>query len=198
MRIEKASSGAPAASYSGIAVRFQFCVLTIVVITHIVMTMNSAVARELKQTKPFSSSEQEVLLGLLIAAARLSEPWERFLKSSASLTNNQYNVLRILRGSHPTRLTCSDIADRMIDRDPDVTRLVDRLEARGLVSRGRRAKDRRIVEVGITDAGLELVRSLDAHVRRMPKALLGHLGPGRLQQLGSLLDAVISELGTFP
>jgi len=160
--------------------------------------VSGIVARELKQVKPFSSPEQEILLGLLMAAARVAEPWTKFLKTTAELTNNQYNVLRILRGSHPARLPCTDIAERMIDRDPDVTRLIDRLEKRGLVRRLRSRRDRRVVEVGITDKGLVLVRALDAHVLRMPRALLGHLGVARLRQLGSLLEVVISDLGTFP
>ena len=79
------------------------------------------------------------------------EPWERFLKATAELTPNQHNVLRILRGSDPTKLPCGDIADRMIARDPDITRLVDRLGRRGLVARSRRRLDRRVVEVGITE-----------------------------------------------
>ena len=141
--------------------------------------MASFVASELKQQKPFASPEQEILLGLRMAAARVVEPWERFLKATAQLTPNQYNVLRILRGSHPVRLACSDIAERMIERDPDVTRLVDRLETRGLVKRTRSRQDRRVVEVGITDKGLTAVRALDVHVKRLPKALLGHLGVER-------------------
>ena len=160
--------------------------------------MAGTVARELRQQKPFSTPEQEILLGVLIAAARVMEPWARFLSTTAQLTTNQYNVLRILRGSHPAKLACSDIAERMIDRDPDITRLVDRLERRGLVKRTRSRQDRRVVEVGISDKGLALVRGLDSHVQRMPKALLGHLGVERLRQLGSLLEAVISDLGTFP
>jgi len=160
--------------------------------------MASFVASELKQQKPFASPEQEILLGLRMAAARVVEPWERFLKATAQLTPNQYNVLRILRGSHPVRLACSDIAERMIERDPDVTRLVDRLETRGLVKRTRSRQDRRVVEVGITDKGLTAVRGLDVHVKRLPKALLGHLGVERSRQLATLLDAVISDLGTFP
>ena len=160
--------------------------------------MTGTVAQALKQKKPFSSPEQEILLGLRMAAARVVEPWARFLKTTAQLTNNQYNVLRILRGSHPAKLACSDIAERMIDRDPDITRLIDRLEKRGLVKRIRSRRDRRVVEVGITDKGLALVRGLDAHVQRMPKALLGHLGVERLGQFGILLEAVISDLGTFP
>ena len=160
--------------------------------------MTGVVAHELKQQKPFSSPEQEILLGLRMAAARVVEPWARFLKTTAQLTTHQYNVLRILRGSHPARLACSDIAERMIERDPDITRLVDRLETRGLVKRSRSRQDRRVVEVGITDKGLVLVRGLDAHVQRLPKALLGHLGVERARQLATLLEAVISDLGTFP
>ena len=160
--------------------------------------MAGVVAQELKQKKPFSSPEHEILLGLLIAAARVMEPWVRFLKTTAQLTSTQYNVLRILRGSYPAKLACSDIAERMIDRDPDITRLIDRLETRGLVKRSRSRRDRRVIEVSITDKGLALVRGLDAHVQRMPKALLGHLGLERLGKLGSLLEVVIADLGTFP
>ena len=156
------------------------------------------VARELKQTHAFGSREEEVLLGLRIAAARIMEPWEKFLKATADLTPNLYNVLRILRGSHPTRLPCGDIAGRMIARDPDVTRLVDRLERRGLVTRARRHEDRRVVEVRITDKGQTLLRSLDDQVDRFPRNMLGHIGPKRLEQLRTLLEGVISDLGTFP
>jgi DNA-binding MarR family transcriptional regulator len=160
--------------------------------------MTGVVAHALKQRKPFASPEQEVLLGLRMATARVVEPWARFLKTTAQLTTHQYNVLRILRGSHPAKLACSDIAERMIERDPDITRLVDRLEARGLVKRSRSRQDRRVVEVGMTEKGLLVVRGLDAHVQRLPKALLGHLGAERAGQLATLLEAVISDLGTFP
>jgi DNA-binding MarR family transcriptional regulator len=160
--------------------------------------MPGVVAREIKQDGAFSSAEQEIVLGLLIAAARIVEPWEKFLKTHAGLTNNQYNVLRILRGSHPMRLSCGEIAERMIARDPDVTRLVDRLSRRGLVSRSRGRTDRRIVEVGITDKGRELLRTLDPYVNRMPPAMIGHLGADKLKQLKRLLEHLISGLGTFP
>jgi DNA-binding MarR family transcriptional regulator len=160
--------------------------------------MAGIVARELKQRRAFDSHEQEVLLGLRIAAARLMDPWEKFLKASADLTPNQYNVLRILRGSHPTRLPSGDIGTRMIARDPDVTRLVDRLSRRGLVTRVRGRRDRRVVEVGITEKGLQVLRGLDEHVDRFPKAMLGPLGPGKLRQLRTLLEHVLKDLGTFP
>ena len=160
--------------------------------------MADVVARNLKQTAPFASLEQEVLLGLRMAAGRVVDPWARFLKDSADLTTSQYNVLRILRGSHPTRLTSGEVGERMIARDPDVTRLVDRLVTRGLVARVRSRQDRRVVEVGVTDTGLAVLRELDAHVAKMPTALLGHLGQKRLRQLADLLDAAIEGMGTYP
>jgi DNA-binding MarR family transcriptional regulator len=160
--------------------------------------MAGGVARALKQQRTFASREQEVLLGLRVAAARLVEPWEKFLKTTADLTPNQYNVLRILRGSHPSRLASGEIADRMISRDPDITRLVDRLSARDLVDRVRGERDRRVVEVGITAKGRALLRDLDVHATHMPKAMLGRLGPRKLAQLARLLEQVLEGLGTFP
>lgn len=160
--------------------------------------MTHLVARELKQTHAFTSREQEVLLGLRIVAGRIMEPWERFLKATADLTPSQYNVLRILRGGHPTRMPCGDIAERMIARDPDVTRLVDRLARRGLVLRARGRHDRRVVEVGITEKGQQILRTLDEHVDRFPKAMLGHLGSRKLAQLRALLEDAMNGLGTFP
>jgi len=160
--------------------------------------MAGTVARELKQAKPFSSTEEEVLLGLQLAANRTMEPWTNFLKSNAALTTNQYNALRILRGAHPTRLTCSEIVERMVTRDPDVTRLLDRLERRGLVDRVRSSSDRRVVEVGITAEGLDLLKTLDPAVERMPRVVLGHLGPAKLRLLQELLEAVMMRVGAFP
>jgi DNA-binding MarR family transcriptional regulator len=160
--------------------------------------MTGVVGRELKMTRAFTSREQEVMLGLQIATARIIEPWEKFLKTTAELTLHQYNVLRILRGSHPAGLPSGEIANRMIARDPDITRLVDRLEKRGLVARTRNQQDRRVVEVHITDKGQELLRSLDEHVNRFPRSMLGHLGPKQLDQLRVLLENVISDLGIFP
>jgi len=160
--------------------------------------MPGVVARALKQKRAFSSREMEVMLGLQLATARVMEPWEKYLKANAELSLHQYNVLRILRGSHPNGLPSGEIANRMVARDPDVTRLVDRLENRGLVTRTRSQRDRRIVEVGITDKGLQLLSSLDEPVDRFPRNMIGHLGPKRLEQLSALLEQVVSDLGTFP
>jgi DNA-binding MarR family transcriptional regulator len=160
--------------------------------------MPGQVAAALKQHSRFKSREQEVLLGLRIATARIVEPWEQFLKTTADLTPNQYNVLRILRGSHPNRLACGEIAERMISRDPDITRLIDRLSARDLVDRVRSVRDRRVVEVGITSQGRAVLKDLDGHAEQMPKAMLGRLGPRKLAQLAQLLDQVLKDMGTFP
>lgn len=160
--------------------------------------MPGVVASQLKQKRAFASREQEVLLGLRLAAARVVEPWEKFLKATADLTPNQYNVLRILRGSDPSRLASGEIAERMIARDPDVTRLVDRLTRRGLVVRVRGRQDRRVVEVAITDKGREVLKELDPHVGRMPRAMLGHLGAKKLEELATLLENVLEGMGSFP
>ena len=160
--------------------------------------MSQSIAKQLKQERPFASVEQEALLGLRMAAARLLAPWERFLKSSADLSTSQYNVLRILRGSHPTGLTCGQILERTIARDPDVTRLVDRLVKRGLAKRTRSQTDRRVVEVDITQKGLDLLRELDPHAKQMPRALLGHVSQARLRHLSKLVTEVLDGMGTYP
>jgi DNA-binding MarR family transcriptional regulator len=110
------------------------------------------------------------------------------------LSATQYNVLRILRGA-PEGLPCGEIAARMITRDPDVTRLLDRLEKRGLISRCRETKDRRTVMARITLHGLKLLGRLDEPVRSGHRKQLGHLGPGRLETLTELLLVARSQVG---
>ncbi|MGH7405585.1 MAG: MarR family transcriptional regulator, partial [Candidatus Methylomirabilales bacterium] len=100
----------------------------------------------------------------------------------------QYNVLRILRGAGPDGLACREVCERMITRDPDVTRLVDRLEARGLIARERDRRDRRVVMVRITEGGLRLLRRLDDPITHLHTQNLGHLGTKRLQALVELLE----------
>jgi DNA-binding MarR family transcriptional regulator len=158
----------------------------------------TSIAKQLKQHRPFDSPEAEAVLGLRMAAARLLAPWERFLKTTADLSTSQYNVLRILRGSRTAGLTCSEIGARTVARDPDVTRLVDRLAKRGLVKRTRSETDRRVVQVDITEKGLGLLRELDPHAQRMPRALLGHVSQARLRQLAKLVAEVLDGMGTYP
>ncbi|HEY5054886.1 MAG TPA: MarR family transcriptional regulator [Acidobacteriaceae bacterium] len=111
------------------------------------------------------------------------------------LSSNQYNVLRILRGA-PDGLACGEIGDRMITRDPDITRLLDRLERRGLIERWRDERDRRVVMARIAPEGLKLLRGMDGPVRRAHRGQLGHLGAKRLTELVELLKAARGESAT--
>ena len=109
------------------------------------------------------------------------------------LSSTQYNVLRILRGA-PEGLPCGEIAGRMITRDPDVTRLLDRMEKRGLISRARNSRDRRMVQARIAPEGLKLVNRLDEPVQKIHRKLLGHLGKERLRALAVLLAAARTKV----
>ena len=109
------------------------------------------------------------------------------------LSSTQYNVLRILRGA-PEGLPCGEVANRMITRDPDVTRLLDRLEKRGLISRCHETKDRRTVMARISPEGLKLLGRLDEPVQAAHRHLLGHLGAERLRALAELLRISRSQV----
>ena len=122
---------------------------------------------------------------LLRTTDTLSRGLVKVLKTE-DVSGTQYNVLRILRGS-PEGLPCGEIASRMITRDPDITRLLDRLEKRGLISRCRETKDRRMVMARITPEGLKLLARLDEPVQTAHRKQLGHLGRGRLRALTELL-----------
>jgi DNA-binding MarR family transcriptional regulator len=131
--------------------------------------------------------EEAAFLDLLRTTDMLSRGLIAVLKTE-DISSTQYNVLRILRGS-PEGLPCGEIANRMITRDPDITRLLDRLEKRGLISRCRQTKDRRMVMVRITPEGLKLLARLDEPVQEGHRRQLGHLGPDRLLALTELLHA---------
>ncbi len=141
--------------------------------------------------------EAEVFLALLRTADSLLRQAEELLKP-AGLSHTQYNVLRILRGAERGAgrerkdggLPCGEIAARMITRDPDITRLLDRLEARGLVARSREKQDRRVVQARITGPGMKLLRELDAPVEALHKQQLRGIAAGHLQTLLGLLDEV--------
>ncbi|MFB3827666.1 MAG: MarR family winged helix-turn-helix transcriptional regulator [Bryobacteraceae bacterium] len=137
------------------------------------------------------SLEETAYLDLLRTTDMLSRGVARALKSE-DLSATQYNVLRILRGAREG-LACGEIADRMITRDPDITRLLDRLEKRGLISRAREIKDRRLVLTRITQEGLEILARLDSPVEEIHRRQLGHLGRGRLKALCELLSACRSR-----
>lgn len=160
--------------------------------------MGRRLREELYQEREFASLEEEVFLALQRTAHTVLDPWAAFLKREARYTPSQYNLLRILRGAFPSGRTCGEIAERLVTRDPDVTRIVDRLEKRELVRRERDAEDRRVVRVFVTESGRKSLARLDAAAKRMPHALLAPLGAKRLEALRDLLDAVRNEIGAFP
>ncbi len=135
--------------------------------------------------------EEAAFLDLLRTTDMLSRGLVQVLKTG-DLSATQYNVLRILRGA-PEGLACGEIASRMITRDPDVTRLLDRLEKRGLISRCRETKDRRTVMARITPDGLKLLSRLDEPVQAAHRKQLGHLGRERLRTLTELLRVSRSQ-----
>ncbi len=114
---------------------------------------------------------------------------EKTLRATG-LSPTQYNVLRILRGAGPDGLPCGEVAARMFTRDPDMTRLLDRLEARGLAVRARERDDRRVVTTRITAAGLRLLKGLDQPILDTHLGQLGHLGQERLRTLIRLLERI--------
>ena len=140
-----------------------------------------------KRTSP--SLESRVFVALLIAADRLSQQAEQLMKLH-SLTGTQYNVLRILRGAEPHGLPCKGISDRMISHDPDMTRLLDRMEKRGLISRVRQLDDRRVVKTRITAQGLEILRKLDAPVEELHRRQFRNIAVARLKSLAAALEEV--------
>lgn len=131
--------------------------------------------------------EEAAFLDLLRTTDMLSRGLAQVLKTE-SISATQYNVLRILRGA-PKGLTCSEIANRMITRDPDITRLLDRLEKRSLIRRSRETTDRRVVHTRITPEGRALLARLDGPVHEAHRKQLGHLGRERLRALSELLGA---------
>jgi DNA-binding MarR family transcriptional regulator len=136
--------------------------------------------------------EARVFVALLKAADSLGQDAEQLVKS-AGLTGAQYNVLRILRGAGPEGLACSSIGDRMISHDPDMTRLLDRMEKRGLISRERQTDDRRVIKTRITPQGLELLKTLDQPVRELHKRQFRHMPAARLKILAGLLEELRPE-----
>jgi len=148
-------------------------------------------AHSTSKPKPTECMEEVAFLELCRTTDMLSRRLAGLLKLE-DLSANQYNVLRILRGS-PDGLPCGEIGIRMITRDPDITRLLDRLEKSDLISRCRETKDRRMVMATITPEGLKLLARIDQPVRETHRSQLGHLGRKRLRTLKELLQAAREE-----
>jgi len=156
--------------------------------------MRTRLRDDIKQQRPFESLEQEALLNVLRTADALMQEIAAVLKPF-KLSHSQYNVLRILRGASPDGLACQEISERMISRDPDITRLLDRLEARGLVTRTRDQEDRRVVTARITLEGLRLLEALDELIAEVDRYALQHLGEQQLRTLIQLLELARERCG---
>ena len=151
--------------------------------------MPSDLRADLRQRKPFASLHQEAYLNLARTEAVLHDALEQTLKPHG-VTATQYNVLRILRGAESDGLCRNEIRDRLVTRMPDVTRLLDRMEEAGLVSRVRGTEDRRLVSTRLTKSGRDLVDALDEPVSREHERRLGHLTNAQLRSLIELLTLV--------
>jgi DNA-binding MarR family transcriptional regulator len=146
-------------------------------------------ATDEKPPQNFRSREQQATLGLLRTADAVKRSLAQVIEPHG-ITPQQYNVLRILRGAGSDGLPTLSIGERMIEQTPGVTRLVDRLERKGLVERTPCAKDRRRVFCRITTQGLELLKELDDPVNRWDARSVSVLPPSELDSLIDLLDRV--------
>lgn len=140
----------------------------------------------------FRSANQEALLNVLVTSSWILNELAAAM-APYGVTPAQYNVLRILRGSHPKTLTCSALGRRLLDRTPDVTRLLNRLQRTGLTCRARAEHDRRVVQVGITEAGLALLDRMHDDLEATEQRLTGHLSPGEHRRLIGLLERLRTD-----
>jgi DNA-binding MarR family transcriptional regulator len=142
------------------------------------------------------SSDAHVEAGLFVAFLQLADTFgaqaEQVIKT-AGLTAAQYNVLRILRGAGRAGLACREIGERMISRDPDITRLLDRMEKRNLITRERQSDDRRVVKAFVTPQGLELLKTLDRPVSALHKHQFHGIAPAKLKVLAGMLEEIRSQ-----
>ena len=139
-----------------------------------------------RRAKP-ADPEHETFLALVRLSTCFSQDVAELLKARG-LSAPQFNVLRILRGAGEAGLTCGEVAARLITKDSDITRLLDRLETQGLVARAREHDDRRIVITRITPRGKKVLAELDEPIAALHKSQLGHLGHRKLQALLRLLE----------
>ena len=155
--------------------------------------MAGKLQQELQQKKAMPSLEEESLLNVVRTADALMLALSSLLKPY-QLSPTQYNVLRILRGAGEQGVSCKDIAARLVARDPDITRLMDRLEQRGLIVRDRAKEDRRIVTHRLTQPGIDLVYELDRPIEALNKQAMRAINAGQLRQLVDVLEQVRANL----
>jgi DNA-binding MarR family transcriptional regulator len=148
--------------------------------------------RQRIQQERFESPAHEAYLNVLVAADHLRSRFERVC-SQYGISSSQYNVLRILRGIHPEGHSRCEIVRRMVERAPDVTRLIDRLEKRGLVERDRSERDRRLSISRITAAGLELLARIDPITEQMSQRFTEHLSERDCLELSRICECIYME-----
>lgn len=151
--------------------------------------MSPTLQQDLRQTKPFSSLQQEAYLSVVRTSSTLTDMVEDLLKPFG-ISGTQYNVLRILRGAGDEGLCRNELRDRMLTRMPDMTRLLDRMEEAGLVTRSRERDDRRMVLTRITARGRELLSQLDRPMNDLHRKQLAQLDDDQLRSLIDLLTLV--------
>jgi len=151
--------------------------------------MVSKLKEELKQKSDFGSLEEEVTLSIARTAEFMMTAIAAVLKPS-DLTVTQYNALRILRGAGPDGLMCGEVGERMVTKESDVTRLLDRLEARGLISRNRPPENRRVVMTTITKEGRELLDKLAPSVGECNERLSSALSSAEKRSLIAMLESI--------
>lgn len=153
----------------------------------------SRLREEIRQTRPFRSRSQEAAIAVLRTADELRRHFSDVVEPHG-VTLQQFNVLRILRGARGEPLPTLEIGERLIERTPGVTRLIDRLEEKGLVRRERSSEDRRRVDCSITEAGLALLADLDEVVNEADEVASEALEEGELGRLVELLDRLRGAL----
>lgn len=158
--------------------------------------MGDRLKREIHQSKPFGSRQEECFLQLLRTSDVLQRGEADVLREGG-LSSTQYNALRILRGAGSGGLTCGEIGERMVTRDPDITRLLDRLEKQGFVERARQEEDRRVVRAWITAKGLRTLRALDQPVADHLTETI-KLSPEEIDRLIELLEKLRAGIGVDP
>jgi MarR family 2-MHQ and catechol resistance regulon transcriptional repressor len=143
------------------------------------------IEKDIHQEK-FTSERQKAMLNVMFTYGWIMERIRDFL-ATEDITHQQYNILRILRGSHPQPLSTLRIRERMLDKMSDTSRIVDRLIVKGLVKKGTCVQDKRLVDVTITDKGQRLLKKLDAQADQM-ESIMGGLSEKDAEMLSSLLD----------
>lgn len=155
--------------------------------------MGDVLRDRIQQTEPFESAAQEAMLNLFVAGARARREVEQVCHDF-DLQFSHYNILRILKGVHPDGHARCDVAERMIDPSPDVTRLIDKLVDRGLVRRSQSEEDRRMTIHTLTDDGLALLGEMHPHIVEVQQWFADRVSPRDLRHLSRICEGIYADL----